>query len=107
MRGTYYKILNLKNKSTNYNDSKRKMWEQREGKVLFIEEHQLIRVGGMIENHYFAITVITTKEIMPNNGLRFFKNVNVMKDQKNKQTKKNTSGELFWIKREQKDIRDT
>lgn len=58
------------------------MWEQREGKVLFTEEHQPISVGGMIENHYFAITVITTKGIMPNNGLRFFKNANVMKDQK-------------------------
>lgn len=58
------------------------MWEQREGKALFREEYQLISVGGMTENHYFAITMITTEGIMQNNGLRFFKNVNVMKDKK-------------------------
>lgn len=34
----------------------------------------------MVGNHYSATTVITTKGIMQNNGLRFFKNVNVMKD---------------------------
>lgn len=58
------------------------MWEQREERALFTEEYQLITVGGMRENHYFAITMITTEGVMQNNGRRFFKNVNVMKDKK-------------------------
>lgn len=55
----------------------------------------------MIENHYFATTVITAEGLMQNNGLGFFKNVNVMKDTSflppypSKKAK-----ELFWIKRD-------
>lgn len=84
----------------NYNDSKRKMGAERKISSIY-RRIPTISGGGMTENHYFATT--TTKGIMQNNGLRFFKNVSVMKDREGG----GKAGELFWIKRDQRDIRDT
>lgn len=61
----------------NYNDSKRNVGAERKISSIY-RRIPTISGGEMTENHYFATT--TTKGIMQNNGLRFFKNVSVMKD---------------------------